>query len=484
VAGPTLVALLLIAGVAFYLLIYRKADSDGLGMFGGGGGAIPTSKTMTLRSARQATALSHSKVGTLGRQRNVVVNNAFSIPFDDGGDVANDDDAVVAAAAAAAGYLLVTIDADDEVGTDTSNRDYDPAGEGGPAQFYQNVDNTPWVGKVQEGPRDYENAPSTTLLLGKDGTSTNRTGNTSSNTLVKYENVPTLRKTVRHGGGNPGDESARTASTSSNTLEMHTTIPTMRKTVVRRGRGSSDGANSMQSNDNEMPPALPKEGRIADLQTSNTNDYTTHDPSTDEDLDDYEVVEVQKLPEAKASLEGYEGPPPPLISSGDVEAIKRDASIEKHLLASKQTEEVRKMRKHRAGCKCGGHACKLEPVWWCATCGSEATATLTAAEAEACELKHQSLRVMTLRQNPQMMTKFDGGDSDGDGADGEARMYSAPNNAAATYAAGGGGDAPQMYSAPTDAGETYDGIEPVRGDARMYSQPTAVGQMYAGATDA
>jgi hypothetical protein len=171
---------------------------------------------------------SNPNVGALGRQRNVVVNNAFSIPFDDDGDIANTD-AVVAAAAAAAGFTLVNPDTStssaDGVGylivisgpsAATSNPDYDLSRVGGeveeedPAHDYQNVDNRSWDGKVQEGPRDYENAPSTIMVAGGDGTSIPRTTSTSSNALVPYENV--------FKGSQTSVEAARDASTSSSTL--------------------------------------------------------------------------------------------------------------------------------------------------------------------------------------------------------------------------------------------------------------------------
>jgi hypothetical protein len=550
---------LLIGGVAFYLLVYRKPDSDGLGMFGGGGAIPTTSKVMTLRSARQAAALSLSNGGPLGRQRNVVVNNAFSIPFDDGGDVANEDDAVVAAAAAAAGYLLVTIDDDNDApgqvdaddgglpmedddatydmpGAAASSApitrvfgsasaaaaplpDYHPTesqvrviqGGDGAAQCYQNVDNTPWDGEVQIGSRDYQNARSITMVRGhgnnavptarstnnrsastssktpegyengivasktmrRDGNingsaNPNRTASTNSITLANYENVPTLRKTGRRRGDSSSDatnnnmqeesddevlpavpkkarqtelqQQDRNTSgsdnrTGSNTLERYENVPTLRKTVVRRGKSSSIASDDdeVQLADAFPSLALPaSQGRTAEHQPSHTSESNAHDPSTDDDLDDYEVVEVQKF--------------------------------------SAQT------RQHRPGCKCGGRACKLDAVWWCATCGSEAGVKCTAAEAEACELKHRTMRVLTLRQQPGMLADAIAGYG--------ARMHSAPNDDAATWAAGGGDDAPQMYSAPTDAGETYDGFDPVRGDARMYSQPNENAQTYCAVTDA
>jgi hypothetical protein len=338
----------------------------------------------------------------------VVVNNALSIPFDDAGDASHDDDAVVAAAAAASGYVLVMID-EDELGATIP--DYDPTGgeveEGGEsAQYYQNVDNTPWDGVVLQGPHDYENAPGTTM------------------TVVKGRNVHT-------------SSNHRTASTSSNTLKRYENVPTLRKTV-RRGR----------------------------------NDL----PSTDVELESYEVVEVQKIPQPEP--EGCE------------------------------SMEARKTRKHKPNCKCGGRSCKLEHVWWCTICGSEAAATFTLADAEACELNHRTLQMSILRRPAEDMEMYteaaedeavgdggggggdvgadadaDAGNSDGAVHDGEPRMYSEPNGAMQTYAAVVDDDAPQMYSAPTDVGEAYDGIQPVNGEARMYSQPIEVGQVYTGATD-
>ena len=209
-AGPSsLVLVLLIGGVAFYMLVYlpkRNAYSVGSR---NRRATIPTTKVMTLRSSqshsREALMRQENVVVndafliplSLGRPRNVVVDNAFSIPFDDAGDAANADDAVVAAAALAAGYLLVV--GDDNSVSAGEHDEYDmPDAEAKRAlpttasgatpleeykqpkptdsisavdpdavvdaasHVYQNEDSRPWDGEeMQDGAHDYVNARST-----------------------------------------------------------------------------------------------------------------------------------------------------------------------------------------------------------------------------------------------------------------------------------------------------------------------------------
>ena len=211
-AGPSsLVLVLLIGGVAFYLLVYLpKRNSYSVGSRNGRA-IIPTTKVMTLRSSqshsREALRRQENLVvndafsipSSLGRPRNVVVDNAFSIPFDDAGDAANADDAVVAAAALAAGYVLVVGD-DKGVATVSAGNgedvDYampDPAAKhalpttasgatplaeyeqpkptdslnvvdadpfvDAASHIYQNEDSRPWDGEeMQDGSHDYENS--------------------------------------------------------------------------------------------------------------------------------------------------------------------------------------------------------------------------------------------------------------------------------------------------------------------------------------
>jgi hypothetical protein len=214
----------------------------------------PLSTLMPRRKAANASSSAspplHTKV-SLGRH--LVVNDLFSIPFDDGGRTANVGDAALANAATASGHLLTLNDgkpdaatsAPDEMGDNplrrniTTRRDTavqdgakenwfplmvepptfellrdrrcaDPpthefivpnhgagdedegdaeidyhdnahlfacddagvdAGAGAndheeevAAHEYQNVDNTPWEGAVLQGPREYGNAPSNTVL--------------------------------------------------------------------------------------------------------------------------------------------------------------------------------------------------------------------------------------------------------------------------------------------------------------------------------
>jgi hypothetical protein len=447
-AVAAVLALLVLVGVCGYVWHRRRTvqqqkdqANQVIAALGGDGMVeMMDNPLSTLRRKATNTPAANSttvenKVAMLGRQRNVVINNAFSIPFDDAGDAANDDDAVVAAAAAAAGYVLVTTTDDDEPGAGTTIPDYDPAEVGvegrqeeeregeDAAQYYQNVDIMPWEGAVLEGPRDYENAPSTTMLAGNGRVvpaATSRTASTSS--------TATLRKT----------------SMSSNTIERYENVPVLRKTVRRAGNTRPAKVVAMHTEDAAPSTVIPK-------KTSGGMEMVP--PGTaDEQPEGYEFV------------------------------------------------EVRKTRTHLPGCKCGGRACKLEPVWWCEVCGSVATAALTFAGAEACELNHRTLDASTMRQQPadggmEMYAEAEDDEADvsGNGSGGgvggggsagiEPRMYSQPNDAGQTYADGAEDDAPQMYSAPTDAGETYDGIEPVNEGARMYSQPTEGGQVYTSASD-
>jgi hypothetical protein len=177
VAAVVVLLLLLGAGVCGYVM-HRNRDTQqqqkdqanqanqAIAALGGDGMVEMVDNPLsTLRRKKVLTDPANStsnvqnKVRTLGRQRCVVVNNVFSIPFDDAGDAANDDDVVVAAAAAASGYLLVAGDYREESGVG--------AEEVGLAPDYQNVDSTTWEGAVLQGPRDYENAPRTSVAVGK-----------------------------------------------------------------------------------------------------------------------------------------------------------------------------------------------------------------------------------------------------------------------------------------------------------------------------
>jgi hypothetical protein len=335
----------------------------------------------------------------------VVVNNAFSIPFDDGGDVANEDDAVVAAAAAAAGYLLVTSKEDDEhgPGAGTPHPDSDPVRVGvgkkknnnnnkkDPVKGYENVDNKPWKGKVLRGLRDYENAPSSAVSRGKTDCSTNRTASTSSNTQGGYENVFTSGKTVRRGVNSPG--------------------------FVANKSGSVDVI---------APPQLPPTDSEDD--SDDEDDFNYHD-----NVDLAEIVPVGKT--VRRGGNTANAGRTASTSSTTLEKYENVLTVQKTVHRKKRTSDGTsgaagdgKTRKHRPGCKCGGRACKLVPVWWCATCGSGAAPKSTAAEAEACELGHQMLQASVQRQHPEMCIKADTG-----AAVGAGEMYSAPNNTAQTY---------------------------------------------------
>jgi hypothetical protein len=385
----------------------------------------------------------------------VVVNNAFSIPFDDGGDVANEDDAVVAAAAAA-GFTLVVSEPDTSTSSSdatgvgyltvtsapsaaASNPDYDLSRVGDeveeedPAHDYQNVDNGSWDGKVQEGPRDYENAPSTTMVPGKDGsctvlaTSNHRTTSTSSNALAPYENV--------FKGSQTSVDAARNASTSSSALEKSGNVPVFLKTVHH---GSNPGPNKSgpvggggSKTNVGAPPMLPPD--------------SDDDGNADDDINDYHDNAGQFVGDGTRAVGG--GGDNDGTSSSDAENYENIPVARKTVRRNKTT------RKHLPGCMCGVRACKLEPVWWCTTCGSEEAPKFTAAESEACELEHRMLQASVQRQHPEMCTKADNGAGDGESGDAvgavgddDARMYSAPTGAGQTYAA------------TTDLGQVYVGV--------------------------
>jgi hypothetical protein len=401
-AVAAVLLLLLLAGVCGYFWYRRRtnqqhkddADQAIAALDGGGMVEMMDNPLSTLRRKKVTPnpAEMQNNAGLLGRQRHVVVNNAFSIPFDDAGDTANDDDAVLAAAASASGHVLVTSTDGDESSAPIALPDYDPAGAGevDAAQHYQNVDNTPWEGAVMQGPRDYENAPSTTVDVsrGKRGgvrTATNRTTSTSSTVTVvatpsrttstssTVTVVATPSRTTSTSSTKTVATPSRTTSTSSNTLERYENVPVFRKTVRRGEKTSPRKAATVRAEDGVLPP-VPKKSTAKDQQ------------SADEESDAYEAVEVQTLSQPES--EGYE------------------------------VVEVRKTRTHLPGCKCGGDACKLAPVWWCDVCGSEATGTFTMAEAEACEFNHRTLQVSALRRPADDLETYAEADEDEAGAGG------------------------------------------------------------------
>lgn len=348
--GPT-VALLLSIGVGILFIVRRKPDrSHPKRAARRAGGSIPAMRSLTLQSIRYAGTFSRPGMGTLGtgRQRsqtlNVVVNKAFSIPFDDDGDGAYDEKAVVnaAAAAAAVGYvLIVTDDAGEstEVHTDDANDelptlpDYvsgDPFDEDeAAAHFYQNEQtDDPPSGGHRSRSHSYENAP--TLTLRRDDAAHFYQNEDAAVTLPdedlhngrhSYENT-TLRRDVDIRSGD-----TRTASTSSTVRKGYRAHSADHKTL-RRGADVIDGSRSASKSSKTLrkcadDTTLRKHGHrsrgIETLRkapnTADTTAATTYSdglpalqsygipdplPEQEQDLETYEVVEVRRHPGMRA----------------------------------------------------------------------------------------------------------------------------------------------------------------------------------------